>query len=312
MEQFQIIKTIKADEEKQIHLVQTYDNKKVIMKEYLDDKRDIYSVLKGLSADGIPKIYDIEFSDKTVVFEEYVSGASLFEIISSGRPLDENTASSIFRQLANILKQIQRVNIIHRDIKPENIIISDNGKVYLTDFDAARFYRPYAQKDTRLLGTEGYAAPEQYGYAATDFRTDIFNLGSTMRDVYTYINCKNPYQKIIDKCTEIDPKRRYSNAEQLIKSINDCDFSRKYSKKVIAVIAAIVICVAAVFFVKTFSDNSKITPSSSPTEGIVYLTPTGKKYHYSKNCAGDNAIKTTLEIAIEEGKQPCAKCTVGN
>lgn len=65
---------------------------------------------------------------------------------------------------------------VHRDIKPENIILRGSQAV-LIDFDAARLHKPEHEADTQILGTTGFAAPEQYGLSQSDIRTDIYSLG---------------------------------------------------------------------------------------------------------------------------------------
>ena len=63
--------------------------------------------------------------------------------------------------------------VVHREIKPENIIIR-GAQAVLIDFDASRMVDPEKNSDTKILGTTGYAAPEQYGFFQTDVRADIF------------------------------------------------------------------------------------------------------------------------------------------
>ena len=70
--------------------------------------------------------------------------------------------------------------VIHRDIKPENILLLPSGEVALIDFSIARQYKVGQDTDTRHMGTRATAAPEQYGYAQTDCRTDIYALGMTL------------------------------------------------------------------------------------------------------------------------------------
>ncbi len=88
----------------------------------------------------------------------------------------------IGRKLCGLMAvlHIQEPPIIHRDIKPENIILLSGGGLGLIDFGAARRYAPGRDTDTRHLGTRTTAAPEQYGYAQTDSRTDLYAAGATL------------------------------------------------------------------------------------------------------------------------------------
>ena len=111
------------------------------------------------------------------------------------------------------LKELHEHNIIHRDIKPSNLILQ-SGKIRLIDFDAARIFKEGKAEDTKLLGTKGYAPPEQYGSGQTDQRSDIYSLGVTMKNLLGS-NCKGHLKKILDKCTAYDPKNRFQNVDEL-------------------------------------------------------------------------------------------------
>ena len=112
------------------------------------------------------------------------------------------------------------------------------GEVKLIDFGIARRYDPDKTCDTAIIGTRGYAPPEQYGKRQTDQRSDIFALGMTMYELVTGVDLKlveNGYRPIyemnskhskgleyiINKCTEIEPKNRYQNVDELIADLNN-------------------------------------------------------------------------------------------
>ncbi len=103
-------------------------------------------------------------------------------------------------------------NIIHRDIKPSNMILQGD-RIRLIDFDAARIFKPGQETDTKLLGTKGYAPPEQFGSGQTDSRSDIYALGVTMK-ILLGGNCGG-LTDILDRCTELDPKNRFQNVAEL-------------------------------------------------------------------------------------------------
>ena len=75
--------------------------------------------------------------------------------------------------------------IIFRDLKPQNIMVDRTGQIKLIDFGIARSFQPGKAKDTTLLGTPGYAAPEQHGQSQTDVRSDIYTLGVTLHQLLT-------------------------------------------------------------------------------------------------------------------------------
>ena len=139
-------------------------------------------------------------------------------------------------------------------IKPSNIILSDSGRYVLIDFDASRRFAEEAAEDTVLLGTFGYAAPEQYGFSQTDARSDIFSLGATMYEYRTGL----PYRKnadvpgrlgdIIAKCTRFDPKDRYQSAGELARALDGMESGVKKKKPwpIFAGAAAALLCAALV------------------------------------------------------------------
>ena len=109
---------------------------------------------------------------------------------------------------------------VHRDIKPENVILR-GGDAVLIDFDAARIHKPQAETDTQVLGTTGFAAPEQYGLGQSDARTDIYSLGVLMNVMLTG---QHPSKKlaegrigrIIQRCTQVNPAKRYQTVLHLM------------------------------------------------------------------------------------------------
>lgn len=75
--------------------------------------------------------------------------------------------------------------IVHRDIKPSNIILTEDGRIVLIDLNAARLDDKNRSHDTQLIGTAGFAAPEQYGFAASSPRADLYAAGILTRVLLT-------------------------------------------------------------------------------------------------------------------------------
>ena len=116
--------------------------------------------------------------------------------------------------LNRFLEFLHQKGIIHRDIKPSNIIYKDDGTIKLIDFDAARMLSKDKETDTKLLGTKGYAPPEQYGFAQTDQRSDIYAVGMTMKELLGS-QYSGRLNKVIARCIKIDPEQRVSSAKEL-------------------------------------------------------------------------------------------------
>ena len=124
--------------------------------------------------------------------------------------------------MLKILKNFHNANppIVNRDIKPKNVIITEQNSVILLDFNAAKIYSDSEMKDTLLLGTPGYAAPEQYGFGQSSVKTDIYAVGIMLKEMVQSVEKYNvKLDDIIKKCTQLNPNDRYLNIEDLEKDI---------------------------------------------------------------------------------------------
>nr|WP_300912898.1 protein kinase [uncultured Acetatifactor sp.] len=148
--------------------------------------------------------------DSTTVIEEYIEGQTSGEAELSGKQFRQ-----VVRELCAVLEFLHGKGIIHRDIKPSNILLTEECHVRLIDFDAARMPREGAEQDTRLLGTRGFAPPEQYGFAQTDERADIYALGVTMEQLLGETVRKPRYRRVIRKCRNLNPDKRYQSMRQV-------------------------------------------------------------------------------------------------
>lgn len=207
------------NESHKIYLVQHQETKKIYVKKILDVyNKDIYLYLSQNHINGIPSILDIyEEDNQLVVVESYISGCSLQEKIDASNI----RIDSIYRymiELCDILGKMHSLQppIIHRDIKPSNIIITEYDHVMLLDFNAAKYFKEPTNADTVLLGTKGYAAPEQYGFGSSTPRTDIYALGILLRELTSVLpSVPKSLNDIITKCIQINPADRYQSAGEL-------------------------------------------------------------------------------------------------
>lgn len=180
---------------------------------------EVYRRLLPVLCPHLPQIMEAEQDGQTAVLEEYVQGDTLAELLMGAR-LTEREARQVTMQLCQALHVLHPMGAVHRDVKPENVILRGSDAV-LIDFDAARIYKDESESDTQVLGTTGFAAPEQYGIFQSDERADIFSLGVLLNIMLTG---KHPSRemaagkmgRIVRKCTMTAPEQRYQSARALM------------------------------------------------------------------------------------------------
>lgn len=180
----------------------------------------VYRLLQTVRHPHLPRIYEVrQEGNRCLVLEEYLSGSTVAQILENGL----YTEDGVRRVMAAVCEGVgflHRYGYIHRDIKPENVMVCDDGRVVLLDFDIAREYKPHARQDTCVIGTAGYAAPEQFGVAQTDTRSDLFAMGVMMNVMLTGQHptrqaATGKLAPIIEKCTQLDPNKRYADVWEL-------------------------------------------------------------------------------------------------
>lgn len=180
---------------------------------------EVYRRLLPVLCPHLPQIMEAEQDGQTAVLEEYVQGDTLAELLMGAR-LTEREARQVTMQLCQALHVLHSMGAVHRDVEPENVILRGSDAV-LIDFDAARIYKDESESDTQVLGTTGFAAPEQYGIFQSDERADIFSLGVLLNIMLTG---KHPSRemaagkmgRIVRKCTMTAPEQRYQSARALM------------------------------------------------------------------------------------------------
>ena len=178
----------------------------------------VYGYLIDNHDPHIPQMYDFwEEEDKLVVVESYIKGRTLDEYLAQ-EGLDRDGKMRIMGEILDGIEFLHNapVPIIHRDLKAENIMIDNAGNVKIIDYDAAKTFKPGESKDTVLIGTMGSAAPEQYGFAQSDPRTDIFAIGVLLRHIF---NTDTSVEKVVIKATRMDPDQRYQNINEMRKAL---------------------------------------------------------------------------------------------
>ena len=220
---YETVKTIKHSERGSVSLLQNKQNGTRFIFRHYRGNGEVYRKLVGLSCPNLPQIMETAERDGMVaVLEEYIQGDSLAYLLE-GALFSPAEARKITMQLCNALWVLHKLGAVHRDIKPENVMIRGSEAI-LIDFDASRIFKSDTNQDTQILGTTGYAAPEQYGIAQTDERADIYSLGVLLNIMLTG---KHPSKelasgrlgRIVQKCTMVNPEKRYKSVLYLMEAL---------------------------------------------------------------------------------------------
>ena len=211
--EYHLISTLKSSGKGDIQLVAA--DGKLYVRRYREISQELFRRIRDVSCPYLERLVEQSEDENGAYFiSEYVEGTP-----ASERTFSEKEAVKLLLELCAAIKALHKAGVIHRDIKPSNIICGNDGHIRLIDFDAAREEKPSSDSDTRLLGTKGYAPPEQYGFAQTDTRADIYAVGVTMKQLLGKRAEKRPYRHILHKCTEFAPKRRYQTAGALLRAL---------------------------------------------------------------------------------------------
>lgn len=178
-----------------------------------------YTALCDLVCDHLPQVYDvIDTADGQTVLEEYVDGVTVVALAEGGR-IRYRQAKRILQGVCHALTILHQKGFVHRDVKPENVLVRSDGQAVLVDLNISRKVTN-AERDTVIMGTVGYASPEQLGLTQSDARTDVYACGILLNVMLTG---KHPSEqlargragRIVRRCTAVNPDDRYQAAHRL-------------------------------------------------------------------------------------------------
>ena len=226
-------------------------------------------ILKKLSHPNLPSIIDvIDCEDTFLIVMDYIEGKALDYWLKKEGAQPQEKVVEWAKQICDVLGYLhsRKPPIIYRDLKPANVMLKPDGKIMIIDFGTAREFKETSIEDTSCLGTQGYAAPEQYGgHGQTDARTDIYTLGTTMYHLLTGHNPSLPpyemypirqwnpalssgLEQIVLKCTQRNPADRYQSCAELMYALEhytelDTEYRKKESFKWRTFVAACAVSV---------------------------------------------------------------------
>ncbi len=190
-------------------------------------------ILSRLNHPNLPAFTDF-FTEgaRHFLVMEFIDGSTLEDLLERNNgPFSEPRVLGWARQLCDVLEYLhnQQPPVIFRDMKPGNMMLTRTGRIKLIDFGIARLFRPSGSQDTQLLGTPGFAPPEQYGSAQTDERSDIYSLAMTLFYLLTHTISENgfgltnlhatfphissPVARALEKATSLRIEDRYESIE---------------------------------------------------------------------------------------------------
>lgn len=296
------------------------------------------NLMKRLDHPALPRIVDIIDNGITIyVVMDYIEGESLDKILSEYGAQPEERVVEWAKQLCDALSYLhsQKPPIIYRDMKPANVMLRPEGNIKIIDFGIAREYKEQNLSDTTVLGTKGYAPPEQYS-GQTDPRSDLFALGMTMHHLLTGVDPRNgeayaPVRQwnpelsegieiIIDRCVEPAAENRYQSCSDLLYDLEHPQlitkgFKKKQKRKLVSFITALslsaVFAITGVGFNLTATgiNNSDYDVNLSASDPAKYFAAVGiypertdayeKLIEYYKNHDASNEEITKVGNAIE-------------
>jgi hypothetical protein len=205
-----------------------------------------------LSHPGIVTIHDALEDPESrgcYIVMEFIPGRTLESILLAEPALEIAKALDIVRQIAEALDYAHRNQIIHRDLKPANIILTEDGRVKITDFGIAKIVaREGAARTVAIMGTPAYMSPEQVTGGEVDARSDLFSMGILLylmlvgqkpfagdtaavmfKIVYedpalpSRVNAQltSGHDYLVLRCLAKDRARRYANAREFLEDLED-------------------------------------------------------------------------------------------
>ena len=225
--EYEEVKLLKESARGSVRLIRhRATGRRAVLRAY-EGNAEVYRRLLGYDCRSLPRTLEVASEGpagegRHLVLEEYIEGDTLGFLLGDALFTPEETRK-IARQLCGALWVLHSLGAVHRDVKPENVILRGDEAV-LIDFDAARLHKPEGEADTQILGTTGFAAPEQYGLSQTDRRTDIYSMGILINVMLTGRHpskeqAEGRLGRVVERCTRVNPARRYPNVLRLMEAL---------------------------------------------------------------------------------------------
>ena len=233
---------------------------------------EAWSRLAHAESPHLPTLVDLyEAHGEVVAVTSFVEGESLDDVVNREGALSIGHAVRVCCEVAEAAQALHEVSVVHRDITPGNVMLSTDGAV-LVDLGIARVVgdistsKEQKRQDTHVLGTWGFAAPEQFGFAATDRRSDVYALGKLLGFMLTGLYpAEARYDELLDdqkvvpaafaevvrRATSFEPSKRQPSAREFADEVRDAleesrpEHARRVKRTIIAVVVGLAAAIAA-------------------------------------------------------------------
>ena len=197
----------------------------------------VWSLIESCGCARLPKVEaTYSLPDQFVVVYDFVPGQTLEELVVAKKHLVPEEAASLAADICEAAAALHSRGVVHRDLSPRNVIVAADG-AHLIDLGIARMRVEGASRDTTSLGTRGFASPEQYGFAQTDARSDVYAIGKLLGYMLTGLQPDgDEYERVLGDADATDsrlaevvaracafePSSRYQSAAEMACALGRC------------------------------------------------------------------------------------------
>ena len=199
-DEYEQLRVLKESPRGSVRLIRHRATGKQFILRQFTGNAEVYQKLLGYSCQNLPETLEVVVDgEKALVIEEFIEGDTL-DFLLEGALFTPQETKEIVTQLCQALWVLHSMAAVHRDIKPDQ------------------------KAGTQVLGTTGFAAPEQYGLSQSDVRTDIYALGVLMNVMLTGEHpskrlAEGRMGRVIERCTRVNPEKRYKDVLHLMREL---------------------------------------------------------------------------------------------
>ncbi len=200
-------------------------------------RRSVWSALAECRCRRLPHVVaTYELPDCFAVVYDYVPGETLESVVEARGRLSAADAVRTMAEVCEALGTLHAQHIVHRDIAPGNIVIAADG-AHVIDLGIARMNTDAPAKNTTKLGTWGFASPEQFGFAQTDARSDVYAAGRLLAFMLTgkrpdsddfedalqgATDVPKALKAVVAKACSFEPSGRFAGADEMAHALVSC------------------------------------------------------------------------------------------